>query len=366
MGRRSMVKLPELKPEQRRRQIYYFRTHEQMVKKLSQYADKAALRDKKQGLLNKAMEEEKTWRDEYNIILEESRDPYFRSEVGMESLNIAKTEAKNELKAAESKRKYLESDVKRLQKSINEMAMTQDEYKEMISTQADYLNTIADPPTSEEDEPFDFYTATDSVQITGPFDECPEIKRIERSSAKFQTAEQEAILRKLELSNVKMSETNIESSTEHETAASTSTPFSAAVEHVPSAVDKSMFEKPITDPAASDLLTPQRPRRGSVLLSANKNVIDTLNNMFSPSASRRGSDILPPTGMASGRNSIFSPSTGRRDSAMSVASTGSDGSATVVLEKKSARSKTLQVKPASALISIILHIITHCFLVNRN
>jgi hypothetical protein len=37
-----------------------------------------------------------------------------------------------------------------------------------------------------------------------------------------------------------------------------------------------------------------------------------------------------------------------------------------VLEKKSARSKTLQVKPASALISIILHIITHCFLVNRN
>lgn len=43
MGKRSMVKLPELKPDQRRRQIYFFRTHEQMVKKLGQYADKAAL-----------------------------------------------------------------------------------------------------------------------------------------------------------------------------------------------------------------------------------------------------------------------------------------------------------------------------------
>jgi hypothetical protein len=38
-----MVQLPDLKPDQRRRQIYFFRTHEQMVKKLAAYSDKAAL-----------------------------------------------------------------------------------------------------------------------------------------------------------------------------------------------------------------------------------------------------------------------------------------------------------------------------------
>ena len=296
---------------------------------------------KKQKLLEKAEEECKTCSDEYNCILEEARDPYFRAEVGIEELNSAKSKVKNELNALKQKCKYLQGDVNRLQKSIGEMSVTQEGYAEMIEEQGSYLNTISAPAPKaegeEEDavEAFDFAKATDSVQVTGAFDECPEIKRIERSSAKFQTAEQEAILRKLELSQVKISE-------KVPAPDSTAAEEGPAVDEVQcSSVDKSMFEKSASGNADSmdpNLCTPQRQRRGSVLLSANKNVIDTLNNMFSPSSLRAG-EGAPPS-VASNRNSIFSatgPNT-RRDSTIS---TGSEG--TVTLEKKSARSKTLQV-----------------------
>ena len=291
-------------------------------------------------MLEKAVAEEKTCKDEYNCILEESRDPYFRSEVGIDQLNIAKSDVKRELAGLESKRKYLESDVKRLNKSIGEMSVSQEGYADMIKTQGEYLNSIAAPPRSEEEEVFDFATTTESQQIPGAFDESPEIKRIERSSAKFQTAEQESILRKLELSQVKISETASESPAEDTHA--------APEEHHISTLDKSMFEKSSSDrdrdSSETALSTPVRPRRGSVLLSANKNVLDTLNNMFSPSSLRTGGGDTPhPMGSTAHRNSIFSPTAppgGRRDSMVSLAS---EGSSSVAVEKKAARSKTLKV-----------------------
>ena len=300
--------------------------------------------EKKQNLLNKANEEMKTCTDEYNYILEDSRNPYLRSEMGVDELNIAKTEVKNELNAIKSKVGYLQSDVNRLQKSIGGMSVTQEAYEAMITKQGEYLNSIAPVPLNEEDTPFDFFQANEAVLIKGAFEECPEIKRIERSSAKFQTAEQEAMLRKLELTQVKISETVTPSDTSAEDNASTSTGME---EFQSSTVDKSMFEKSATD-ASEATTTPQRPRRGSVLLSANKNVLDTLNNMFSPSSLRRGSDTSATSlssGPAAHRNSIFSPThptagSGRRDSTMSVSSDGGS----VCVEKKAARSKTLKVR----------------------
>lgn len=267
--------------------------------------------------------------------------------MGVDELNSVKAEVKNELNATKSKVNYLEADVKRLESSIGGTTVTQEEYANMITKQGQYLNSIAPAPVSEEDTPFDFLQATDPIQIKGAFDECPEIKRIVRSSAKFQTAEQEAILRKMELSQVKISETSSASESTADDSTSASTTTSGSDEHQPSAVDKSMFEKSASDSVDTNAIsTPQRSRRGSVLDSASKNVLDTLNNMFSPSSLRRGSDATTTsTTSSSQRNSIFSPThpsgggAGRRDSTVSV---GSDG-ASVCVEKKEARSKTLKV-----------------------
>lgn len=339
-GKRSMVKLPELKPEQQRRQVYFFRTFDQMTKRLAQYQDKHRLLEKKESLLEKALEEVKSCREEYNCLLEESRDPYFRSEVGLNQLNSAKAEVKADLKAAESKRDYLKADVSRLKKSIQEMPVTLEEFSSLMLEQGAYLNALAasslphDDSKDEKPTAYEFETASESVEIVGAFEECPEIKRVERSSAKFQTAEQEAIQRKLELTRVKLSET--------ETGQEPVQGRDSREEAIPrpSQVDKSMFERSSSGVSEEARVptTPQ-PRRGSVLLSANKNVIDTLNNIFSPSSLRAGEA----PGLAPRRSSIFSPSTNlpvnsRRDSCMSVASDTSAGT----VEKKAAKSKTLK------------------------
>ena len=284
-------------------------------------------------MLDKATSELKNCRDEYNCLLEESRDPFFRSEVGLEQLNRAKADVKGELKSAESKFKFLEGDVKRLEKSIKDMPVSQSEYEKMISEQGQYLNSIAEH-NDDEEEAFDFYTAADSVLITGPFDECPEIKRIERSSAKFQTAEQEAIQRKLELSQVKMSETTVPAEDEDDNC-------SVSTIRTVSSVDKSIFERRTSNEDKEPVSTPQQPRRGSVLLSANKHVLDTLNNMFSSGGRNGEVENTVKMGISSNRNSIFSPSV-RRDSVMTV---NSDGG-TVATEKKAAKSKTLKVSLA--------------------
>lgn len=188
-GKRIMVKLPALKEELKRRSVYFYRTFSQLSQRLKQYEEKENLLLKKQNQLAKAEEDEKELRQEYDTVLEETRDPSFKALYGIEKLNLAKESAKREWKQAESRRNELRADVNRIQKSINLNPVSKEQFIVFMGEQEALLGA----EWKESDIP---------VPIRGEFDMNPIINRIERSSAKFQSAEQEAEQRKLELTSL--------------------------------------------------------------------------------------------------------------------------------------------------------------------
>lgn len=136
---RSMVQLPALKPDQLRRSVYYYRTKEQSDVKLKQYNDKLALLEKKKKQLEQAEMEAKEAKEEYNTVLQEMRDPDFLELYGAEKLASVKDLAKTELNNAEKKRKTLQQDVTRLEKSIEDAPMSRDQFIEKEKELEDYL-----------------------------------------------------------------------------------------------------------------------------------------------------------------------------------------------------------------------------------
>lgn len=191
---RSMVELPPLKPDQRRRPLYFFRTKEQSDIKLKQYDDKIALLQKKKAWLQKAEREAKEAKEEYDTVLKEMRDHDFIELYGVEKLTSVKEMAKTEWTTCEQKRKSLNQEVFRLEKAISEAPLSREHF---VSKENDLRNFL-----KKKDLDWELKGLT-PIEIHGVFDsEKVLVKRI-KPAAKFMSAEQEAMERKLEIANMK-------------------------------------------------------------------------------------------------------------------------------------------------------------------
>ena len=225
---RSMVQLPPLKPEQGRRAIYFFRTKEQSDAKLKFYTDKNALLEKKLKALAQAEAEEKEAQQEYQIVLEESRDLDMIEEVGEDVLLNAKDMAKAEKKRAEDKLKVCKREAEQLQRTINNLPISMQRFVEMEKDLQDYLrlhgcshsakdegrtgggeggnDAAAVPALADGGGEFDWTVLGQApVAIPAVFDPYPVVCKVQRAAAKFISAEEEAAQRRAELSELSSS-----------------------------------------------------------------------------------------------------------------------------------------------------------------
>jgi hypothetical protein len=201
-GRRVMVQLPPLKEELRRRPVYFYRTASQLQARLKQYQDKETLLLKKSKQLMAADQEEREHRLEYDTVLEETRDVSFKALYGVEKLNQAKESAKREWRQAEMRRNELRSDVMRIEKSIASLPVTKEQFISFMKEQETLLLQGPWREDAEGESQSSGSVREIPVLIQGKFDRNPQIVRVERSAAKFQSAEQEAEGRKMELTNL--------------------------------------------------------------------------------------------------------------------------------------------------------------------
>ena len=196
-GKRAMVAMPPLSDEQKRRSVYFYKTHSQLLKRLTQLKQRDLQLAEKERQLALSEEEEKACRLEYDVILEESRNPAYKELYGVEALLEAKDHAKKDLLQAEGKRRKMIADIQRLQSLIRESNITKEAMASYIEQHISYLTM------------YDWDKVDVLVQIAGVFESCPEINRIERVSAKFVTAEEEAEHRKNEISAMKREPTPV-------------------------------------------------------------------------------------------------------------------------------------------------------------
>ena len=194
-GKRVKVPLPQLKPDQLRRPVYYYRTKEQSDLRLKGYDDKAKLLVRKETWLANAEREAVDAKKEYETILTEMRDPAFKAQFGVEQLSSVKDMAKKEHMDAEKKRKSLAVEVVRLQQTIKENPCSREQFIEIESQLQSFLAANGHPNWHEAGQA--------PIQILGVFDPVPEITKRERETgAKFVSAEEEAEQRKHEMDKI--------------------------------------------------------------------------------------------------------------------------------------------------------------------
>lgn len=315
-GKRSMVKLPPLKDEQARRNIYYFRTYDQSMLKLKQYDDRAALLKKKEGWLTAAEIAAAENKSQYDIILLELRDPNYKNTYGADVMMQAKELAKKAHQDADAKVKALKKDVQSLKSTISNATVSREEFVAAIEATKAYLSSQRDIDWEAESSP---------VIILGTFPENPEIHRVTVSeSARFLSPEEEANKRRAEIEFLslkkapeeRVSDTVLSAAVEdedvdtmkcastgeeHQLQAPGSEGRDSFVTVAVSSLDsrrRSLFDVP----TASSLPTPLPRRRNSVLETANADMINKLNSMLS------GNGPAPPAGAKQiKRASMISP-----------------------------------------------------------
>lgn len=186
---RTMFELPPLKSEQLRRNIYFYRTVEQMDLRIKQFSDRLALLEKKKGLKQKAIEEFDEAKAEYDTILTEMRDPDFISLYG-NALAQAKDLAKQAYQDAEKKKKTITQDVDRLQNSIDSAPFNLEQLNKIKDEIKEFLM----------DRGIDWSVpGTEAELIDGVFIEEREITPRIKAAAKFVDPALAAELRKEEL-----------------------------------------------------------------------------------------------------------------------------------------------------------------------
>jgi hypothetical protein len=281
-GKRAMVSMPPLRDEHKRRNVYFYKTHDQLIKKVAQYTQRDNMLLKKEQLLITLEDEEKECKKEYETILEESRDAGYKAQYGAENLSLAKEHAKRDYNEAEEKRKRTAMEVQRLQALIRENPMTKEDLTAYIDRHALFLSEYSWDSTAV------------LVQIIGVFDACPEITRIERTAAKFVTAEEEAEHRKNEISAIKRD-----------------LPSGAAV------TGKSSISVDNIDDTENDAITPQPKRSGSSILdNTPSELVKSLNRVLSHSNSFSSS--RPVTSAALSSSTSASEMDGSESAASSV------------------------------------------------
>lgn len=317
-NKRAMIELPPLKAELQRRPVYFYRTYKQTQQRMKQYDDKEALLEKKEKWLSDAEAAYLDLKKEYDIILEETRDPAFKSIYG-DKLLEAKELAKKDCKAAQDKFNALTREVAQLKKTIASAPISKSDYATFVSELKAFL---ADMNWESSEEP---------VMIMGCFCSNPEIKKVERQAAKFLSSEEEARRRKTELEAM-LANKEKESRQSHESLRS-ATPVSEAGDDTVatgsvSAAVQAFSSAPLVADATPAPVTPAR-RKNSILMTANPEMINCLNNMF-------GGNTPTPNHVASARrSSMFTPTKrGSICAAPGAADTSDIPSAPVVTKSK--------------------------------
>jgi hypothetical protein len=341
-GKRIMVRLPELRDELKRRNLYFYKTWKQLTVRLGQYEEKERVVRKKQEILHKAEELEKELRQEYDTILEEMRDPSFKILYGAEKLNLAKESAKREWKVAEGRVNEVRREIQRLVNSIKSNPVTKTQFLDFIQEQEALLSApasvsapdaaiaaeacpddVADSTNPavaagegegegegeavEVTKVFDWRESDVPIPIRGPFEKNPEIKRIERSAAKFQSAEQEAERRKAELTNLSSATASASQEIVSDERAEGQDPSPVAALETSGDVAQDQMappfgeatpSRPVSPPAAADdadvaaavLVTGPRVSRR---VSINPELARVLNGMFSGGSVPQGAQASP-------------------------------------------------------------------------
>ena len=337
-NRRIMVQLPPLKPEQMRRQIYFFRTYSQSQAKLKQYVDKAAILGKKQMWLSNAESKAAELKKEYDITVEESRDASLKSTYGADIINKAKDMAKKEFLDADRNAKQLKKDVQLLISSINSNPVSKEQFMQNIQDIDEYLTS----------RNIDWKTSEETVEITGTFSDTPEIMRVNRDSAKFVTAEQEAIHRMEEMQRLKRKEIPDAVSIIADSAVNEVTGINVAeINLIESIIEsgpiiKNNIEKIKDNEDEMQKLSEVSVgrKRNSILLTANAEMISKLNNIFSGNSS---SSIPGCTPNKSTKRSSLIPQTAECSIILSGNDENTDPLQLIPAPSKKTNSKTLQV-----------------------
>lgn len=287
-------------------------------------------------------------KEEYDIVLKEMRDPDFIAEYGVEVLARSKDAAKDNLTRANryctvlhlfcllelesvgglhcspfslnetsfqrlihySALKSANSDLANLLKTIREMPMSREQY---LEAEAEIVAFILKTRRIDWAAP-----KLAAVEIEGVFDPTVEIKKVEKASSKFVSAEEEAALRKQEMEQLlsrkpfqsqltgddesrAVSPDTIDAGSEGSADATVpATPLAAAnnTQTAPntefrrlSVAQTGMFS-PVAgrkseltgtaDANGTDMFTPRK--RNSVLLNANPEMLNTLNKMLAASS----------------------------------------------------------------------------------
>lgn len=227
-GKRAMIKLPPLKPEQLRRPVYYHKTYKQYLAKLKQYDDKIALLARKESMAAAAKIQFDDAVSEWNTLLAELRDDKLAdllTTCSKEQIADLKREASATKLMTEKKYKMLQLEVANLRKTIDSNPVSRAQFVQakehleafLLRQPVDHVSTTNDGTDVDVDDsnsisipaatptPYCDITSPSKLLIVGVFDREPLIEKSEVSSgAKFLSPEEEAAQRQLEIQGLKV------------------------------------------------------------------------------------------------------------------------------------------------------------------
>jgi len=261
-GKRSMVKLPPLKPDQLRRPVYFHKTHAQFLTKLKQYDDKLALLAKKEGFMAAAKTAFEDAVSEWNTLLAELRDDKLAdllTTCTKEQIADLKKEASAGKLMTEKKYKMLQLEVANLRRTIETNPVSREQFvraKEQLEAfllRQESVDGAAPTPYSE-------ITTPSNLRVVGVFDRDPLIEKSEMGSgAKFLSPEEEAAQRLAEIQGLKVGSQDQDIVPESVAAAECT--------RTPGKISRAFVDALEKTPGAGGAKTPVR--RGSILDSFN-------------------------------------------------------------------------------------------------
>ena len=280
-NKRAMVTLPSLKDEQFRRSVYKYQTVNQFLARIKQYDEKEDLLTKKEKWFSAAQERAITSKKDFDEVLSESRDPEIKRCFSPSKLAAAKADARREWQNAEDNKKKLSDDVARLKKQIADAPISKVQYVESFEETKNFLSDIG-KEFDEQSEP---------VLIEGVFSPVVDIVRTKRAEHKFLSPEEEALLRKKEITTIKERGDNVGVESESQKEVTQESSIVVPKESTKMSEDDSPLSKDAG--GANDFeRTPNAPTgnesddkmstttRKKVLANANPEMLSKLNAMF--------------------------------------------------------------------------------------
>jgi len=206
------------------------------------------------------------------------RDPAFKGKYDYSSV---KDQAKKMYFDAENNRKNLSFEVTRLKTAIANNPISKEEFQKSMDEVDHYF--------IEHGNDWKSTASSSSVLIEGPFDPTPELVKSLKDTTKCSSSEEEAAIRKLELSSFKppdtlpsVSESDVHSPLPCEIKST----GSMIKQRQASILDASSSSSSSSSSSAAASITPKK-------VAVNPDMLNVLNKMFSPVPSNSTSSLTP-------------------------------------------------------------------------